>query len=754
MEELQQATACPKCLRTLTLPKLLPCLHCVCESCLTIEDGVREAEGLRYMVACPVCREETELPKSGLSSLPDAFYKVRMAESLLALRQMHEREVEVDGEPVGCQERGRGEAAEEAASSDDVVPVRLEMRPRAHALSENRFEGSTSELDHAVARLKDPVDSLEMSCPKHRLPLGVYCRSCSVLVCEQCTRDTHTEPRHKFSPVAAVARSLRGELKESVTALEERCAALDQATARASGVADALNEQRESVTATIETAFTELFQELEECRKQLLACAREEAGSRLNLLQEQIKGPRRRRGELQGLITACREMVQYSTNQEFMALRRQFTTRAKEVKFNSSVEPRDFLPLSLPLSFKAHVENCVAAHQEMHRRISMTKSTVERRQPDKPVKIGDEVCFDVCLKYRSGRTCFEREDVSVSARVPRSQSTIKVCVTRTTEIGCYVAALIPERRGQYEVSFKVGGEKPTLSPLYFTAMPQTFNWDQPTRIIADQEWPWGVACQPAGNREVYVTRNLHHQIAVIDMNGRQVKSLCHKGQNRGGLFHPTGIALNREGFLYVADGQESGRLQRLSQSGQNQCTYATPSGQRAEFLGVMVDRQDGQVYVCDRLNKRVVILTEDLKPVGTLGERGHSTGVGEFYELPEELVSPHSLAQDRDGNIYVTDPGAGCIQVFSRDGHYCKTIMHPHGGDFKPGGICIEGDTMYVADSASYCITVLHTSGEYVAQFGGSGQLEGQFYNPTCIAMDVDGYMFVCDHCNNRVQIF
>ena len=770
MEALQKATRCPKCLDAFSQPKLLPCLHCVCSTCLTVRDGVRESEGLRYMVSCPVCGDEAELPKDGLSTLPDAFYKMRMSESLSKATRCRTSE-----EKQGCQECGRGEAASHCKQCDHFICADcLEAHRQTQPLSEHELESldgqeqagldeldgenGISELDHAVARLSVPVDSLQMTCSKHDQPLSMYCSSCSVLICEQCSRETHTEPRHKFSFIHTRVRSLKAELKQSASKIRDQCATLAEAAAQTNEVAAILTDQEEQVTSTIEASFAELIQELEECKAQLLSCARTEASAQLKLLQEQAQGYHQRTAKLDSLATACAEIIQYSTNQEFMALRRLVIAQVKEVerhKINSTssvAEARNPLPLTLSLSYKAHVANCVKAHREVHHLTSMTKSTIERLHSDKPVKIGDEVRFVVHTKYRSGKPCIEMEkdEVFVAAKVPRSDTTMVAAITPTTTLGCYEAAFTPQKRGQYEVSFKVSGEELTFSPFFITAMPKKLNWDRPAKVISDQEWPWSIACQGTSNREVYVTRNVQHQIAVLDANGRQVRTLCRKGQKPGNLWHPTGIALDMDNFIYVADGQENGRLQKLTPNGQLVCV--TSSGQLSQLGGVMVDRNDDRVYVCDRLNQRVDIFDKELKLLNTFGELSRSTG--EYHELTGTLISPHSLAQDSEGRIYVTDPDANCIQVFDREGEHLTTITHLHRGGFGPSGICIEGDVIYVTDCVENSLVVLRTGGEFVAQFGSYGQLEGQFYTPSGVAMDIDGFLYVCDLCNNRLQIF
>ena len=61
---------------------------------------------------------------------------------------------------------------------------------------------------------------------------------------------------------------------------------------------------------------------------------------------------------------------------------------------------------------------------------------------------------------------------------------------------------------------------------------------------------------------------------------------------------------------------------------------------------------------------------------------------------------------------------------------------------------------MYVTEYLNNCVSVFRTSGEFVHSFGKKGPGSGELNNPYGIAIDQDGFVFVCDTGNNRVQVF
>ena len=61
---------------------------------------------------------------------------------------------------------------------------------------------------------------------------------------------------------------------------------------------------------------------------------------------------------------------------------------------------------------------------------------------------------------------------------------------------------------------------------------------------------------------------------------------------------------------------------------------------------------------------------------------------------------------------------------------------------------------MYVAESRSSRVSVFHTLGQFVHSFGKRGTGRGELKGPRGIAIDEDGFVFVCDVGNNCIQVF
>ncbi len=163
---------------------------------------------------------------------------------------------------------------------------------------------------------------------------------------------------------------------------------------------------------------------------------------------------------------------------------------------------------------------------------------------------------------------------------------------------------------------------------------------------------------------------------------------------------------------------------------------------------------DGSIYVTDGYgNNRVVKLGQDGKFVKAWGAKG--TGPGEFD-------TPHGVAVDGEGRVYVADRGNARVQVFDAEGQFLaewssEEIGRPWGVDITAEGNVIVADggdltnTAYDRNGA----VLMTPEGEVLERWGSYGSQDGQFYWAHDIAAGADGAVYVVDvNAGMRVQKF
>ena len=76
LKDLEREITCPLCLETFEDPRMLPCQHIYCKSCL---DLLASQNG-NVSITCPECRKETALVGGRVADLPVAFQINRLKE--------------------------------------------------------------------------------------------------------------------------------------------------------------------------------------------------------------------------------------------------------------------------------------------------------------------------------------------------------------------------------------------------------------------------------------------------------------------------------------------------------------------------------------------------------------------------------------------------------------------------------------------------------------------------------------------------
>jgi DNA-binding beta-propeller fold protein YncE len=165
---------------------------------------------------------------------------------------------------------------------------------------------------------------------------------------------------------------------------------------------------------------------------------------------------------------------------------------------------------------------------------------------------------------------------------------------------------------------------------------------------------------------------------------------------------------------------------------------------------------DGNVYVVDSGNARVDSFDSTGKFIRSFGSSG--TATGEFQE-------PWGIAIARTGDVYVADTWNHRVQWFDSNGsfkgmwgYFADTqgdSQASPGAFWGPRSIAIDREGfVYVTDTGNKRVQKFTPEGKFIAAFGSSGSGPGQFNEPVGIAVDPQGNFYVADTWNQRIEVF
>ena len=244
-------------------------------------------------------------------------------------------------------------------------------------------------------------------------------------------------------------------------------------------------------------------------------------------------------------------------------------------------------------------------------------------------------------------------------------------------------------------------------------------------------------------------------VLKFDSSGKLVKSF-----GAGMLIFPHGIHVDRDGNIWVTDGQDNAPVPQRGAGGGgggrgrgeapagpigprpgatigNQVFKFSPEGKVLLTLGKaggaaapdyfyqpndVVTAPNGDIFVAEGHgagNNRILKFDKNGKFIKEWGKLG--SGPGEFDQ-------PHALAFDGQGRLFVGDRNNNRVQVFDQDGKYITEYKQFS----RPSGIFIKGDTLYVADSESESVSQNHNGWHRGIRWGSikDGKIQGFIPDP------------------------
>jgi DNA-binding beta-propeller fold protein YncE len=281
------------------------------------------------------------------------------------------------------------------------------------------------------------------------------------------------------------------------------------------------------------------------------------------------------------------------------------------------------------------------------------------------------------------------------------------------------------------------------------------------------------------------------------------------GEGAAAMRAPLGVAVARDGRVYVTDSREGvgGRMEVYTTPGQflfefknidkgkvrenwptiqlpvyvaiNPVTrnvYVTDRGRSSLYVftpeggfvqeivpskkkdfqwkpNAMGFASDGTLYVSDLFFQHQVWIFD---PAGRVVKRFGKSGreLSNLNDQPGSFWFPNGIAVANSKDVYVADSDNRRIQVFSPDGAFKSvqgTTGHPRGLVFWRGG---PVERLIMVDTLANFMTVYDLQGRELVQFGTRGQGLGQFLYPNGIDVGPDRKIFITDRQNDRVQVW
>lgn len=202
----------------------------------------------------------------------------------------------------------------------------------------------------------------------------------------------------------------------------------------------------------------------------------------------------------------------------------------------------------------------------------------------------------------------------------------------------------------------------------------------------------------------------HDNLYVADVQGKQIlvydtRRAPLRTLGVGELEKPTFIALDEgRGRLYVSDVVKSEVVVFDLASGRKLFSFGGKGGGAGQMFGpqgVAVDKQ-GRVFVAEQFNARIQVFDAEGKHLYMFGNRGDKTF---------QFEGPRGLAFDSQGNLFVAEARKAAVLIFQPDGTPLTSLggsRSTHQLAFTlPTAVFIDSrDRVYISDGMNRRVTI------------------------------------------------
>lgn len=715
LEDLEKEITCAQCNDFYQQPKLLSCNHYYCLNCIQKLTDNCDGKPLN----CPKCQGETIISSNGAASLQSAFFVERMKDIYYKVAKM-EGKIESLCEQCTaanlavsfCRQCAEFVCAECVISHKNlkifvghVVMTMGELKERGHK--------------DIPLKVTPPIQ-----CDVHCQEVGLFCFDCNKLICCDCTIVDHRQ--HKFEFLKKCAPKSRDNLRDFLQPLREILVNLERAENSNRLVHSRVDNKKDDTVRSIEQCLSkamDLFQQKKTLlTKEVEVLARE----RKDILVVERKKLEQSKKEICYLIGFVEKNLEGTNDQDLMTI---YTMLEKCIE-KEAIHQKQFLPYttavtcdigftsSPPLLMSDSV--CEIFDQHTPHVYHTFDAIVSRSTANgylTSVMLGSEIKVTLSAPLVSQKEisaelqCVTTPQYSMRAKVFEGQS------------GVFKITATPQVRGQHQLIVQVKEKEIGQSAFRFFVLRPAVNLGKMyERKIPKLENPTGIAVNSQGQLMVIISAYDCKKVCILKRDGtrKQVIQCDH-------FRKPSSLASGLDGSIYVTD-IGSKRLFKFNSKGELQKTVID------EFnKPVSVKIINHHVFVLDAKDNNVKIFDANC----------YYRGVIKVKECPK----PNDIALGPDG-LYVAGDDTISVYNLAPNGEFVYNVKLLYKGLSKFQGIAFSHDGKIIVSAYKYGVCILENDGNLVNHFS-----TGLIITPTGVAVDEDGFIYVCSSDTGNVFV-
>ena len=754
---------CVQCTRELRDPHLLCCLHCACKECL---GRVEQQDG---RLKCPQCEDTSTVthPTEPEPISQSHCFSTTVGRVPVPITINRREKAALMSVPITCTNQFCSLPAPPAAV---VQCVDCEEHLCTKCLEGHRMMGKLTER-HVVRSMPVEVVGEEgeeggQPCLLHSgQQLQLYCEHCSCVFCKECAAAEGMHAAHSLKVIDdAVLSHVADMMKSFENTVRECCVKYEKAMNECASKQDSVDHYGKEAVKELHAFFDSFHEVLRRREEEMEQQVERVVQQKREYLSKKIQQCTKEKDSLESVRGSVAFLLEGSLHQVLPL--KPLVANRKEALMELGNKECFNLTVSACIGFVSDKEQTEAI-------ITAISKLGCVQEGASPLHCTVEPKLDAVCQFSSQPVVFTLTAVD-SNNIPCSsggESVEAFLRPRPPVPGPSIKAKVEDRQnGQYTITLEETNQKSgyelcvMIDGCHIQGSPSpvaTADGDSPLDLLPPTydasidisgeygisqgflQFPtipsrlWGIAISHNGT--IFVADNSSGLIHVFD--GQRNHMVTLNFSQRGSMWYPRGLTTNEEGHLFVAN--DNG-IDVFSEDGKFLHRF-WQGGQLSGASDVVISKADQRVYVADTYNHRVAVFSQDGRLLHTFGSKG--SGAGQFDR-------PSGLALSSSGlRLFVSDWGSSRIQVFTAEGVYISEFGHTL-LNYPRDVVTTDNGRVLVADNGNNRIAVFSERGEVVGVFGRQGLEAGCLWNPTALAVDTQGDLFVTEYNNARVQIF
>ncbi|MBZ0166434.1 MAG: 6-bladed beta-propeller, partial [Candidatus Omnitrophica bacterium] len=259
-------------------------------------------------------------------------------------------------------------------------------------------------------------------------------------------------------------------------------------------------------------------------------------------------------------------------------------------------------------------------------------------------------------------------------------------------------------------------------------------------ITSILEEPFDVAVTE--NKEILVLDRKAGKVVVFNQTGALLREIGSRGSGEGQFKQPESLLYNpTDQTILVAD-TGNNRVQAFNLAGDFLYSFGESGRAPGQFQkpAALARDRNGFILVADAYNNRI----QGFSPKGIFR-----------FQIPF-ADRPADVSVDADNQIYVLIPGMGRVMRITELDRQtlfaCVAAGKNAAQDASGLNVSPQGN-VYVVNPQNNSIKKFSANQTFMLSFGSEGESRGQFDSPAGIETDEDGFIYIADSRNKRVQV-